>query len=164
MTSAELPGLPGEEGNQDDEDAEANGGNVISLPDEEDLDHEENEDGNGNEERSAVTIRITTRGMVVKLCIELTVAVELVEPDDDESNDDGEGNVEHSASAVIITGDVGTVHTIHVENTNDGNSDVDEPGVIYKGTHAVRTSADVLGNIGLGAGKEVETHSEENET
>jgi len=157
--------LPGEEGNQDDEDAEADGGNVISLPDEEDLDHEENEDGNGNEERSAVTILISaTCVMGLRLSIELTVAVELVEPDDDESNDDGEGNIEHSASAVILTGDVGTVHTIHVENTDNGNSDIDEPRIIHKGTHAVRTSADILGNISLGTGEEVEANSEENET
>jgi hypothetical protein len=156
---AELPAGPGEEGDGHQERDDRVGGQAVtSVPEENELDDEEGDDGKGDEERHAAAVTVGTHAGV-----NLTVDVELVEPDDNQDGDDTEHDVQGQLGRLVTGGHKTAIHTIDEEDAYDRDGEVDEPRVIYEAREAIGASADVGSDIGLGEGKEVEADSQEDE-
>jgi len=176
-TERELPRSPGEEGDDDEErDDGVSSETITGAPEEVELDDEEHDDGDRDVETDPVTgisLCIVTHegssgsssGVDTLGGIELTLAVELVEPDDDEGSDTEEEEVDRILESIVLhRSHVGTVHTVDVENTNDGDHNIDEPVVIHKAGNPVRTDTDVNVSLMLSSGENVEYHGKEDET
>jgi hypothetical protein len=169
----ELPRCPGKEGDTNKEGHDGVGSKTVTgAPEEVELEHKEHNDGDCNVETSAVTGTIlnvgTTSGRVITIdingSIELTLAVELVEPDDDKGSDTKEDKVEGILGGRVTRSHVGTVHTIHIENTHNGDYYIDKPVVIHKPWDSRGTDTNVLVGIMLGSSKDIEDHGKEDDT
>lgn len=161
VTSAQLPAGPSEQ--RDHHQQRHHGVScqaVTSPPEKEELEHQEHQQSHSDEEGQAVTV--TSVG--VDVGVQLTVAVELVEPDDDQHGDDHEHDVEHVTRGLAAGCHVTTVHTVDEQDTHDRDHYVDEPVVVHKSGHTRGASTDVLEHISLGAGEEVEHHCQEHQT
>ena len=157
----ELPASPGEERDDNQQRDHSVGGEAVTgAPEEEELEDQEDQERHSDEEASAVSIA----GVGVSVGANLTVAVELVVPDDDEHSDDGEHDVEHIAAGIRVGSHVATVHTVDKQHTTDRDNNVGEPIVIHKARDTRGASTDVLLGISLGGGVEVEHHGEEHQT
>ena len=165
-TKRELPRCPSEEGDDDKEGYDSVSSKTITgTPEEVELDYKEYNDGDCNVEASTVTVLGSERTIIESICsIELTLAVELVEPDDDKSSDTKEDEVKGILGSRVARSHVSTVHTIYIENTNNGDYNVDEPVVIYKSRNSRRTDTDVIFRLMLGSSEDIEDHGKENET
>ncbi len=170
--SAEFPRGPGKESNDDQQRNDSvSSQTVTSAPEQEELEDQQDQQGDGDEEWQTVTV--TSIDVVVWSTswvrswdegVDLTVTVELVEPDDDQGDNEGKYNVEHIARGFSGSSDIATVHTIDKQNTNNRDGDVDEPRIINKSWDTIWTSTNVLGNISLGSGEEVEYNGQEDDT
>jgi hypothetical protein len=171
-----LPRCPSKEGDNNKERYNGVSGKTITgTPEEVELEDEEHNDGDSNVETSTVSrlvvdIRTTSSRVssVVRVdvlsSIELTLTVELVEPDDDKGSNTKEDEVESILSSGIMRSHVSTVHTVDIENTHNGDYNIDEPVIIHKPWDSRRTSSDVLIRVMLGSSEDIEYHSKEDET
>jgi hypothetical protein len=96
--------------------------------------------------------------------VELTLAVELVEPDDDKGSDTKEDKVEGILGGRVTRSHIGTIHTIYIENTHNGDYYIDKPVVIYKPWDSRGTDTDILLRVVLGSSKDIEDHGKEDDT
>jgi hypothetical protein len=165
----ELPRSPSKEGDDDKEGYDGVCSETITgTPEEVELEDEEYNDGDSNVEADTVTgfsAKRTTRSTISILgSIELTLAVELVEPDDDKGGNTKEDKVKSILGSRVTRSHIGTVHTVDIENTNNGDNNIDEPIIIYKAGDSRRTVSDVLFRVVLGSSEDIEYYGKEDNT
>ncbi len=161
----ELPRCPSEEGDDDKEGHDGVSSKAVtSAPEEVELEHKEHNDGDCDVEASAVTGGVIDVVVDISSSIELTLAIELVEPDDDKGSNTKEDKVEGILGGRVTRSHIGAVHTVDIENTDNGDYNIDEPVIINKAWDSRGAHTNVLFRLVLGSGEDIEHHGKENET
>ena len=81
LTQAQLPAGPGEQSNHHQQRDHGVGSQAVTgAPQQEELQHQQSQQGHGDEERQAVAVAVAVG---IDGSVQLTVVVELVEPEDD---------------------------------------------------------------------------------